>query len=86
MFPSARFIDDVARNGCLRKTVGGNGKESDFREIHNNTFQGKFAFKRSLGEKELVISRVHKKTALFREEIRPNLVCSTPITTRQSPH
>lgn len=83
MFPSARFIDDVARNGCLRETVGGNGEKSDFRKIHSNTFQGKFTFKRSLGEKELVISRVHKKTALFREEIRPNLVCSTPITARK---
>ena len=50
----------------------------------HNTFQGKFAFKRSLGEKELVISRVHKKTALFREEIRPNFVCGVRITARQS--
>ena len=37
-----------------------------------------------LPEKELANSRVHKKTALFREEIRPNLVCSTPITARRS--
>jgi hypothetical protein len=69
---------------ACEKTVGGNGEKSDFRKTHNNTFQGKFTFKWSLGEKELVISRVHKKTALFREEIRPNLVCSTPITMRQS--
>ena len=44
----------------------------------NETFQGKFTYKRLLPEKELANSRVHKKTALFRKEIRPNLVPGLP--------